>query len=207
LSPKKPVIQARTIARQPFLAATERDRRLGLSIYKGSNLRAALSGKELIRIHQANTGKRGGLIQLVEITDKGWEVLEDFKVGVKKPQGKGSFIHRFWQHKVQRWFLESFPGCKAVIEHSVLGKAVDVGVKVEGKRVAVEILIKGEEKELTNVIRDLEVGRDEAVICCEDRETIQRLKGRIEEIFGDRYGEVVKFKELREFESGAKDIG
>jgi len=195
------------VAKQPFMSATERDKKIGTSTYKGNRLRDQLVKEALVQIHHVNTGKKGGVITLVEITDKGWEVVKAYEMDVKKPIGKGSFIHQFWQHKVKEWFIENRRECKVEIEQSVQGKAVDVGAEIEGKKVAVEIMIKGEEKELTNIVKDIETGWDEVIVCSENNEMADSLRGRLEEIFGDRYKDLVRFKELREFVSQAKDIG
>jgi len=187
------------IARDPFIPATERDKRLGLTAYKGNKIRNDLCKRELVKMHQIQTGKRGKPIVLIEITTRGWQILESYKMNVQKPKGKGGFIHQFWQHKVQQWYQEHYPGCKPMIEQLIDGKAVDVGVEIDGKRVSVEILIQGEQKEQTNIHRDIAVGFDEVIICCEDQETIERLKKRLMDTFGDTYINRVRFKELKEF--------
>ncbi len=69
-------------------------------------------------------------------------------------------------------------------------------VKPLGDRI---LLKQSEEKEQTNVIRDIAVGFEEVIFCCEDQETIDRLKRRLEELFGDAYINKVKFRLLREF--------
>jgi hypothetical protein len=206
--PKEELDYLESIARNPFVPVTERDRKLGLSTYKGNKLRKDFCERELIRIHHVEIGKRGGGIALVEVTSKGWELLERYKVNVRKPAGKGGLIHQYWQQRLQKWFLQNYPGCKATIEQMVEGKAVDVGVEIEGRRIAVEIMIKGEEKELVNIVKDLEVGFDEVVIVTEDKETGRSLERKIGETLGDKYGRVVSIRQLKEFYmEGAKDIG
>jgi hypothetical protein len=206
--PKEELDYLESIARNPFFPVTERDQKQGLSTYKGNKLRKDLCDKGLIEIHQVNTGKRGGGITLVEITGKGWELLEKYKVNVKKPAGKGGLIHQFWQHQVQKWFLENYPGCEATVEQMVEGKAIDVGVEVNGRRVAIEIMIKGEEKEPRNIVKDLEVGFDEVVIVCEDKEKDRSLEKKIGETLGEKYVRVVSFRQTKEFYlEGAKESG
>ena len=69
-------------------------------------------------------------------------------------------------------------------------------------------MIKGEEKELVNIVKDLEVGFDEVVIVCEDKETGRSLERKIGETFGGKYSSVVSIRQLKEFYlEGAKDIG
>lgn len=197
--PKEELDYLESIARNPFVPVTERDRKLGVSTYKGNKLRKDFCEKGLITIQHVDTGKRGAGITLIEISDKGSELLQRYQVNVKKPAGKGGLIHQFWQHQVQRWFLENYPGCKATIEQMVEGKAVDVGVEIEGRKVAAEIMIKGEEKELVNIVKDLEVGFDEVVIVCEDKETGRSLQRKIGETLGERYCRVVSIRQLKEF--------
>lgn len=86
-----------------------------------------------------------------------------------------------------------------MIEQWIDGKGVDVGLEIDGKKVAVEIVIKQEEKQETNISRDVAVGFDEVVFYCEDQETLERLKKRLEESFGDTYINRVRFKLLKGF--------
>ena len=148
---------------------------------------------------QVNLGKRGQLIALVEITSTGWDMLRTFKVDTRKPEGKGSFIHQFWQDRIKEWYLNQDPECKAEIEKSVYGKAVDVSVETKDKKIAVEILIKGEEKELTNIAKDIETGWDEVIVCCESKYEINSLSRRVKEIYGNRCDGLVNFRQLKEF--------
>ena len=188
------------IQKNPFPPATERDRLLGLSSYKGNLLRKVLSEKGLITVHQLSTGHVGNTMTLLEITNRGWEFLRDEGFKIHVPRGHGSWRHRYFQNKLQRWFLENYPGCKAEIEQQEIGnKAVDIGVEIGGRKIAVEVQIEGEEKELNNIVRDLEAGWDEVIICSQQKDTLERIKKRLKDAFGDEYDMVVSFKELREF--------
>lgn len=197
--PKGELDYLESIARNPFVPVTERDRKLGLTTYKGNKLRKDFCERGLIEIHHVDTGKKGG-ITLVEITSKGWEMLERYKVNVKKPAGKGGLVHSYWAHQLQKWFMENYPGCKATIEKMVDGKAVDVGVEIEKRKIAIEIMITGsEDNALVNIGKDLEVGFDEVVIVCQDEKIGRSLQKKILDTFGAKNSGLVSIRQLREF--------
>lgn len=136
----------------------------------------------------------------MEITSKGWEMLERYKVNVKKPAGKGGLVHSYWAHQLQKWFMENYPGCKATIEKMVDGKAVDVGVEIEKRKIAIEIMITGsEDNALVNIGKDLEVGFDEVVIVCQDEKIGRSLQKKILDTFGAKNSGLVSIRQLREF--------
>jgi len=180
------------IARSPFEPQSKRDARLHLSGYKGDRLRSELQAEGLIRIHKLNIGKRGGLITLLEPTQKAYEYLESIKAKIAKPKGKAGFIHVFWQHSVAELFKEK---AEVWIEDSRGGKLVDVGMKMNGKNVAIEIALKGEEKELRNVARDLEF-YDEVILLVEETKTYENLRSKVKDLGFDGR---VSVKLLRNF--------
>jgi hypothetical protein len=182
------------IANFPFEPATKRDERLGLSGYKGDRHRTELEKRGMIRMHKINTGKRGGLITLLETTDKAYEYLESIEAKVTKPKGKGGFIHAFWQNKVADLLKDR---AEVWIEDSRSGKLVDVGMKKDGKDIAIEIALNGEEKELVNVAKDSEF-YDKIIILTEKQKTSDSLREKLDEL-GKGFGEKVEIKLLRSF--------
>lgn len=185
------------IANSPFEPQSRRDARLHLSGYKGDRLRSELQAEGLIRVHKLNTGKRGGLIVLLEPTEKAYEYLESIKANIKKPKGKGGFIHAFWQHHV----AELFKGKAEVwIEDSRAGKLVDIGIRVNGKNVAIEIAMKSEEKELRNISKDLEF-YDEVILLVEETKTYVNLRRKLDSI-GNEVLDSVRVELLRSFING-----
>jgi hypothetical protein len=171
------------VAKQPFLTATERDRRLNVSAGKGSKMRETLVRENYIRVHPVQTGKKGRPIALTELTERGYALLDALSVKYERPRGHGSFVHKFWQHTIHAWAVAQ--GYPARIEDSGAGgKSVDVGIVWDGRRTAVEVLVEGLEKELSNLLKDLERGWDRVVFCAVDDATLKSLEQRIQQQFG-----------------------
>ena len=186
------------IAEEPFLAVTERDRREGISAWMGNRIRQELADAGLIRLHQVNTGIRGRRITLTEPTDRGYQLLEALQVKVERPKGNGGFVHQFWQHTIYMWAVKQ--GYPARIEEALHEKRVDVGVEWQEKRCAVEVVMEGLEKELSNLKRDLDDGWDQVIFCAEQEETLERLRKMIEE--EDKSGKAEEEKSRKEQEGG-----
>lgn len=185
------------ISKNVFLPVTKRDKSLGKSGWKGNALREELINNGLIRLAKINTYIRGGKITVAEITGKGYEFLDRLKVKYEKPRGKGGLEHRFWQVVIAEWGLRY--GYAAKIEDFRNGKSVDVGMEIDGKSVACEILINGEEKELFNLEKDSVAGWDEIWFCCADEKTATVLHELISRgLCADEYREL-KFKLLPHF--------
>ena len=141
-------------------------------------------------------GRKGGQPLLVEVTPLGWEVLKKYGVNVQKPRGKGGFLHKAFQHFIARYF--AVEGWLTTIEDGSSGKYVDVGLVRNDQRIAVEVLVKGEVKELSNVAKDLE-DWDAVILCCDAAETIERMKKRITAEFGIDILSQVRFRLLSDF--------
>lgn len=186
------------VVKNPFVAVTQLDRYCGMSLYKGHQLRDKLASREYIKAHKIKTGKKGNPVTVLEITQSGWQYLESIKAKVEKYQGIGGFIHCYWQNKIKEWYECKYKTCKALIEDKSSGKAVDIGVHFSDKKTAVEVLIHGEEKEISNIIKDLE--HYDVVMCCaEDWEALNSLKERVKKEVDKDKQESVWFKVLRDF--------
>jgi len=179
--------------KHPFTPVTELDRLLSISLWKGHELRRGLESKGCIEIHKIKTGRKGNPISIMEITPDGYELLKRLKVAFQKPQGIGSWRHKFWQHEVQAWYEANFPICKTAIED----KGVDVAVYLPNEKVAVEILIEGEAKEINNIKRDLQ-DFDIVICCCEESNDLQSLKQLVEKEFNENQKKRLQFKLLRD---------
>jgi hypothetical protein len=192
------------ISQYPFLGATSRDRQLRISTYKGNVIRNELANAGLISLHRVTLGRRGGIITLQEVTELGYDYLDLIKVRASKPRGKGSFLHKFEQWVVYRWCQKHYPNAYIEIEDGSSGKLVDVGVHIPASldgskptRLAFEVLVSGEKKELSNVAKDLE-GFDDLVICCDNSTIAQRLRAEIAENLGGEFQSRVNFALLSE---------
>jgi len=192
-----------SIIREPFLAATERDRRIGITGWKGNKLREKLIKRGLFEKVIISTGRKGGVITLVNITEKGRAIAESLGMRANILAGKGGFTHQFWARTIKDYY-EGNGEAVASIENDSLGKAVDVALIFPDKRVAVEIEIG--DNESFNISKDLFSGYDEVWICCESDEQVKRKRQKVEEDLGPEVLEKVKFKVLSEFCERARNI-
>jgi hypothetical protein len=186
------------IAKSPFISVTQLDRSCNMSLYKGHQLRDRLAARGYVQDHRIKTGKRGNPLMVLEITEAGWQYLESIKAGVERYKGVGGFIHCYWQSKIKEWYERKYKACKATIEDKSSGKAVDVGVHFRDKKTAVEIMIKGERKEIKNIKEGLE--HYDLVMCCaEDWESLNSLRERVEKEVEEDKRDKVWFKVLKDF--------
>jgi len=192
-----------SIAREPFLPVTERDGKLGISGWKGHSLRTKLINKEILEQIQLNTGKKGGVITLVKITENGRAIVDALGMRANILAGKGGFTHQFWAQTIKNHY-EKTGEAIASIENDSLGKAVDVELIFPEKKVAVEIEIG--DNESFNISKDLFSGYDEVWVCCEREEQIERKRKKVEEDLGPEVLEKVKFRLLSEFCERARNI-
>ncbi len=154
------------------------------SQYKANLIRQQLidAGPGLIRVHRIKTGKRGGPLSVVEITQAGYHLLSKLAVDCKQPVGHGGIEHVFWQHTIYRWAIGK--GYPAKIEQWLSNKSVDIGVEWAEKKVAVEVALENMEKEISNLIKDLEAGWDQVVFAVLSEKELHQLKNEIAKRFG-----------------------
>jgi len=169
-----------------FLPITELDELDWLSQYKANLIRQQLkdTGLGLINIHRIPTGKKGGPMSVMQITEAGYHLLAKLGVECEQPVGHGSIEHTFWQYTIYHWAIaQGFP---AKIEQWLNNKAVDVGVEWREKKVAVEVALENMEKELNNLIADLEAGWDQIIFAVLTDKELNRLKNEIARRFGSK---------------------
>ncbi len=188
------------ITKDPFLPVTKRDDALGLSDWKGSALREELLSAGLVAKEVINTHRRGGMVTLMRVTDTGYVMLDALKVKHNRLQGKGAYVHQFWQAMIAKWAVAQ--GYKAEIEAFQDGKACDVAVEMNSRRCAFEVVNQKWEKEIINFSKDVFVGFDEIVFCCADREIIKKLSEKITALFGEESKGKVSFRLLASFAEG-----
>ena len=184
-----------------LLSVTELDKLDSVSKYKADQLRQQLidTGPGLIKIHRITGGKMGRPSSIVEITEAGYHLLAKLGIKCEQPTGHGYIEHKFWQYTIRRWALaQGFP---AKIEQWRNGKAVDVGVEWEERKVAVEIALGKLDKELENFVSDLEAGWDKIIFAVLTDEKLRQLKNKIIEKFGRKTleEEKVAFMRLKTF--------
>jgi excisionase family DNA binding protein len=192
-----------SINREPFLPVTERDKRLGISGWKGNNLRERLIKKDVIEKVLINTGKRGGIITLVKTTANGRAIVESLGMKANGQKGKGSFTHQFWAHVIKTHY-EKTGEAKPSIENDSLGKAADVLLEMGDRKIAVEIAIH--DNESFNVSKDLVVGFDEVWVCTETEEMMEKIRESLRKNIGSEILEKVRFRLLTEFYERSANI-
>lgn len=189
------------LAQHPFRQTTVRDRLLGLSGYRAVKAREELEARGLVRRHVVQIGKTRFVLE--EVTEQGYEFLARMQVNLRRPPGKGGYIHKFWQHKVAAWLQREYEGARVKIEDAESGKSVDVSCVMQTKEgrkaIAYEIFITGEEKEVANIRKDLESGFDEVVICLGQAERMERMGERVRRELGEEVAKKVKIAFLSQF--------
>lgn len=174
------------LAQHPFLPLGELDRIDSLSEYKANLTRQRLTdtGPGLIRVHRISTGKKGGPVSTVELPAHTLQLLDRLRIKYPRPEGHGKAEHKFWQHTIYRWAIEQ--GHVPKIEYRLNGKSVDVGIEWDEKKVALEVALEDMEKEINNLLKDLEAGWNQIIFCTlTDKET-SRLKNEIGARFGTK---------------------
>jgi len=190
-------------AEHPGLMITETYRLFGVKAWKGNALKKSLEQRGFINAFTYSTGKKGGVITLVEVTVAGYEYLRKRKMGVTPPRGRGGGMHVAGQTWIRWWYEARYPGCEVKIEEEVENsQRVDVGVRIGERRVAVELLVEGFEKERFNIEKVLNSGRyQELVLVAAKQRDLGKLQKMAKEVCNevDKGETEITVKLLNEF--------
>jgi hypothetical protein len=148
------------IAKYPLAVVTERYARLGWNARTGTGIKRTLLAKGLIE--QEKVSVPNGSVTLLKVTEKGRGLLASQGVEVKALPKNASLEHEYWKKLV----AEEYRGKGYTVEEEVPigeGKAVDLVVTKEGKRIAIEIETGKSDVE-GNVRKCKEVGFDEIIV-------------------------------------------
>ncbi len=178
----------KSIARKPFLNATERDANNDVTASKGNTIRKKLIQQRLVNPISINPGSgRGRSFQLLELTEKGIDLLSDYSVKPSAGHGRGKLAHRWWAWSISKWL--NGQGLKSVIEDDFLGARVDISATTENQKIGIEIeLSRGHE--LENISKDLAAGFSQVVSLVKDPAAVQRVKAKLEKELGSHNGSV-----------------
>jgi len=147
------------VLNHPWSYVGHRAERPAVSVSDTDTARKELELQGYVKAHEVHTGTRGGRPVLLEPTDKAYEELE---LGRPSGQGKGGFVHQFWQQTISEYYERL--GARAHVETMVAGKAVDVLVtESDGTRTAVEIQLS-DKNTTDNIEKDLATGAINRVI-------------------------------------------
>ncbi len=191
------------IAKDQLVPVSKRDKKLGLGLSTGHDLRKELEAAGLIKVDSVKTHGPSRTVRIAGIEDKGYELLKTNGVPFAKRNGKGGLEHQYHQSKILEWAAHN--GYEPRIEFSPSDKSADVALVKDGKRVAVEVVCHGIEKELWNLV-DVRAGFDEIWFAMANRKIAEKLRTMIESRMGYEAGRIldlVTFKLLSEFQRAA----
>jgi len=184
----------------PFDAATERDKRRGVSLGVGNAHREKLLALGLIKEHQVRLVKRGSPTKLIEVTDKGWAVLAEYKRKTARPVGRGKFSHVYWQHKIAEHIRAELADATVTIEDQTTGKAIDVLVRTGSEVIGIEIseTTPAEHEVRRNIEEDLKVC-DLVFVLAEGAKHLETIRELTNKTLGDYDVKRVAFSTLLDF--------
>lgn len=185
-------------AREPFLSTRERNRALGLSAWKGHQVKGALIRDGLALEIAVNPGGRGERFKLLELSSAGRSLLASFGVAPETGHGRGGVAHQWWTARFATW-LEA-QGVSAQVEDESKGARVDLAVRITGKDIAIEIEM-GDGHALENIRKDLAAGYTEVVSFLDDPDAVERLRSRALRDLGEERARSVRIEEFREHEA------
>ena len=115
------MVQAGTGLPAPIMSYYDR---MAINATQGRRITRRLEELGFIKIHAFSTGKRGGRISLVEVTEPGWKLLE--KNGVCRPKAR---TNGDWEHEAAAQLIEAAgkkQGCAVSFEVEIGGMRLDV---------------------------------------------------------------------------------
>jgi len=195
----------RFVSKNPGMFVTKIYKALKLSGYKGDKLKESLIDKELVFQEETRRGRKGRLAKVLSLTKKGTTVLK------KLSPGKGGDLHKHFQEMIKE--QAKLFGWKAKIEERISRslETVDVGLRKEDVRVAVEISATSTaEQEVQNIRKCLDAGYDYIVSVCDDEKSLQSIKREVRKSFISREKERIKVftpEQVKEYLSSLNSIG
>jgi len=181
------------VALEPFLTVRERNEALGLSAWKGQQLKEQLIGEGLAREVAVNPGGRGQRFKLLELTSRGREMLHDLGVTPATGHGRGGVAHQWWVRHITEWL--DGEGVEAHIEDESKGARVDIRIPLRRGDIAVEVEM-GEGHVEENLRKDTEAGYKTILTLLPDPESLERILEKLGE-----QTEGIHVAELRDYEA------
>jgi hypothetical protein len=162
------------IARTPLMAATERDRNLGLSAYSGHRRRTMLVDTGHVHLSRLRTGRRGSTVVLVELTEKAARLLDELGIRPARVRGRGSLARRYYQRWLADWAARH--GWFAEIESSDTGADVMVHRRTDRLGIALILGTDGDELADRNLDPD---AYDELYVVSPDADVLRCTQARV----------------------------
>lgn len=178
----------------PFIEQKERIYMLNLGSSSSTTDKyfKELIARGFVQVHRIGLGKGQSTKVLYEITGKGAGFAHMNKVSIP---GKGDFKHKFWQHKIQKFFQSL--GYNAEVEKRYGIKSVDVGFEMNGKKTAVEVELSSDNL-IENIQRDLEAGCEVIIIAAPNQRSVTSYEKKIS-FYNKEYLNKVEFRVLTDF--------
>ena len=165
-----------SVATSLFMGATQRDKNLGISSWKGNKIRKQLLKKYLVSEAAINPGGRGRKFSLLQISEEGEPFLKSYGIRVSNGHGRGSGEHQWWAWRISTWLKKK--GFEVAIEDESLGARVDIAVETEQGMIAIEVeTSRG--REVENISKDLEVGFSKVVSLLKDANQVEKLRAKL----------------------------
>jgi len=158
------------VIENPFKPLTERYKRFSSS-YKGNKAKNELVEQGVVIERKVRNGENRKLLQL---TEKGRDLVENNLDLELKHRGRGGVVHRYWQHFIRDAFEEA--GWHAFLEKF----DADVYVNMGSTELAVEVAMGDNQREIEHVEKHLEKGFL-VWIACRNKEIQEGLKQRMKE--------------------------
>ncbi len=161
------------VHKHPVNGTVEKYKRLGLSRKRGHNLRQNLIEKGLIQIKTIST--RTGKVVLMELTDKGRELLRQSGYEAIYNPNEGGAEHKYWINKLAAWYRSK--GYTVEIEKKLANnEACDIEVSGDrGQAFVVEVQTsEGNLKE--NISEAIRAGYTKMVILATNYTAMRRIR-------------------------------
>ena len=186
------------VSLHPSMFVTKIYKELGLSGYKGDRLKEGLIEKGYLVQEETREGIGGRLAKILSLKGKSSLVVNESALA-----GKGGDSHKHLQ-KMLKEQAELY-GWKAVIEERIPRslETVDVGLRLEDVRIAIEISATSKvDYEIQNIRKCLEAGYDYVVSVSSDGNRLSLLKTEAKKKFTVRERERIRFclpSEVKDF--------
>jgi len=168
-----------SVNEQPFLSVSERYDSIGVGSQMGTDAKNELDTLDLVEEVVIDNRQPGRNPKLLELTDRGRQVLEERGYDVQAT-GRRGIRHRYWQQQVTEYYEGE--GFEVAVEHPVDDGRVDVYVERENEVVAVEVACSPEH-EVVNIRKCMIAGVDRVEVVTLEDGVRERIATMVQEAF------------------------
>jgi hypothetical protein len=183
------------LSEHPDMPISQVYKGLGMSVWKGNEIRESLKAKGLLTEADIRTSRSGAgrPAKCVLLTFQAYQLF-----GIDPPTGRGSMLHRHVQSLIRDGATAK--GYTATVE-KVLGNGaiVDVHLEKPGKTIGVEIAIfSTPEREIAHIRNCLAAGYNQVFVIFADEHLQAHIASTIQETFSQQDAEKVRLLSLRQ---------